>query len=311
MMSFHQRTFSTSPSAASAAAATTSPAHSGARAVAPSDTFASRRMPSSARSRVAAFAAARRARMREVRQPSARANRTDRKSVVPGVPSESANARVAANATTLPEDTTPAPRVRTRCPRAVSSATFAETAHAPATRLCAGPAGPSASTRSASSSRESPSAAHDPRGARSPMNPSDADAMRTSHPTTRSRRSVASTPAATATATAPATTAATNKTRRTPPITRARRSGAPRASASDVEHLRGDSYFFVLGSWNTRQTATVASRSSRFFATKKSLIQSSVFIGGAFANSKNSDELEAVRASHEVHRFEMAHVRHI
>jgi hypothetical protein len=135
-------------------------------------------MPSSARSRVAAFAAARRARMREVRQPSARANRTDRKSTVPGVPSESANARVAANATTLPEDTTPpTPPPRVRC--AVSSATFAETAHAPATRLCAGPAGPSASTRSASSSEEIPSAARaDPRGARSPMNPNPSDVGR-------------------------------------------------------------------------------------------------------------------------------------
>ena len=44
---------------------------------------------------------------------------------------------------------------------------------------------------------------------------------------------------------------------------------------------------------------TFHTRSSRFFTTKRSVIKSTVFIGGAFANSKNSDELEAVRASHE------------
>lgn len=46
--------------------------------------------------------------------------------------------------------------------------------------------------------------------------------------------------------------------------------------------------------------STVVSQSSSHFSmTKRSMIKSSVFIGGAFANSKNSDELEAVRASHE------------
>lgn len=47
------------------------------------------------------------------------------------------------------------------------------------------------------------------------------------------------------------------------------------------------------------KSTVVSQSSSHFSTTKRLLIKSSVFIGGAFANSKNSDELEAVRASHE------------
>ena len=220
MMSFHHCTFSTSPIAASAAAATTSPAQLGARADAPSDRFPSRRMPSRLRSRVATFAATRRARTRDMRQPSLRAKRTDRKSAVPAVPSDAAKA-AAADATTRRPPEGEITSTTVSSPRAVSSAAFAEAPHAPARRLCTGPAGPSASNRAASSSRESPRLAHDPRGANSPKHPSDGDAMRTSHPATRSRKSVASTPAASATATAHATAAATSEAHRAPPIARA------------------------------------------------------------------------------------------
>ena len=43
------------------------------------------------------------------------------------------------------------------------------------------------------------------------------------------------------------------------------------------------------------------------------MIKSSVFIGGAFANSKTSDELEVIKNARfpRVHRFETAYVRHI